>query len=142
MPINDGPFHVVAKAALRHFVGWVEGGDAAAGGAPLELTAGDAPVHRRDADGIALGGVRTPPVDVPVARPVGRRRAPATRSSACCSGRRNPMPAERLAELYPSRADFEQRYDAAVDEAIDAGFVLEEDRAALDGYAHPELVTG
>ena len=52
------------------------------------------------------------------------------------------MPAERLAALYPSRADFEQRYEAAADEAIDAGFVLEEDREALDGYAHPELVTG
>ena len=27
VPINDGPFHVVAKAALRHLVGWVEGGE-------------------------------------------------------------------------------------------------------------------
>ena len=24
VPINDGPFHVVAKAALRHFVTWVQ----------------------------------------------------------------------------------------------------------------------
>ena len=57
-------------------------------------------------------------------------------------GSTTPLPAERLAELYPSRAEFEQRYEAAVDEAIDAGFVLEEDREALLGFAHPELVTG
>ena len=31
VPINDGPFHIVAKAALRHFVSWVEGGEPPAG---------------------------------------------------------------------------------------------------------------
>jgi hypothetical protein len=53
-----------------------------------------------------------------------------------------PMSEARIAELYSSRDDFEQQYDAAVDEAIDAGYVLEEDRGALLDYAHPELVTG
>ena len=67
VPINDGPFHVVAKAALRHLVGWVEGGEPPPEAPPLEVTEGDAPEMRRDPDGIALGGVRTPPVDVPVA---------------------------------------------------------------------------
>ena len=66
VPINDGPFHVVAKAALRHLVGWVEGGEPPPEAPPLEVTEGDAPEMLRDPDGIALGGVRTPPVDVPV----------------------------------------------------------------------------
>jgi hypothetical protein len=50
------------------------------------------------------------------------------------------MPAEPLAQLYPAREEYERRYDAAVDKAIDAGFVLEDDRAALEVYAHPELL--
>ena len=58
------------------------------------------------------------------------------------SGSTPPMPADRLAARYRSREDFQQQFDAAADEAIDAGFVLEEDREALGGYAHPELVDG
>ena len=38
----------------------------------LDVTPGAAPQIRRDADGIALGGIRTPPVDVPVVTLVGR----------------------------------------------------------------------
>ena len=52
------------------------------------------------------------------------------------------MRAERLAALYASRADYEQQYAASADIAISAGYVLEEDRAALEAYAHPELVSG
>jgi hypothetical protein len=50
------------------------------------------------------------------------------------------MPPERIAALYPSRAEFEEQFAAAIDEAIEAGYVLVEDREALEGYAHPELV--
>jgi hypothetical protein len=52
------------------------------------------------------------------------------------------MAQQRLAELYPTRKEFQQKYDAAIDDAIAAGTVLREDRAALEGYAHPELVDG
>lgn len=136
--INDGPLHLVAKAALHHFVNWVESGVAPPEAPLLEVTDG---ALQRDADGIALGGVRTPPVDVPnrVLTSV-----PGRADSIICTllGSTNPMPADRLAELYPSRADYEQRYAAAADQAIAAGFVLAEDRAALDDYAHPDLIAG
>jgi hypothetical protein len=141
VPINDGPFHVVAKAALRHFVGWVEGGEPPPEAPPLEVTEGDAPEMRRNPDGIALGGVRTPPVDVP-SRVLSGLKGPSNSVICLLLGSTTPLPPERLAELYPSRAEFEQRYEAAVDEAIDAGFALEEDREALLGFAHPELVAG
>ena len=75
---------------------------------------------QRDADGIALGGVRTPPVDVPV-RVLSGVKGPSNEVICLLLGSTTPLPAERLAELYPSREEFEQRYDAAVDEAIDAG---------------------
>ena len=50
------------------------------------------------------------------------------------------MPAARLAELYPSVEDYERRYSDAVEDAITAGFVLEDDRAAIEAYAEPDLV--
>jgi hypothetical protein len=43
----------------------------------------------------------------------------------------------RLAELYASAGDYEQQYEASADAVIDAGFVLEEDRAPLMDFAHP-----
>jgi len=141
VPINDGPFHVVAKAALRHLVGWVEGGEPPPEAPPLEVTEGDAPEMLRDPDGIALGGVRSPPVDVPV-RVLSGMKGPSNSVICLLLGSTTPLPPERLAELYPSQAEFEQRYEAAVDEAIQAGFALEEDREALLGFAHPELVSG
>lgn len=140
VPINDAPLHVVAKAAFRHFVRWVEGGDPPPLAPRFELSAGDAAIQR-DPDGIALGGLRTPPVDVPV-RVLSGEQGPNPAVICLLLGSTRPLSDERLAQLYPSREAFQQRYDAAVDAAIDAGFVLEEDRAALDGYAHPELLAG
>jgi len=107
--------------------------------APL-LTVTDAGLQR-DADGIAVGGLRTPPVDVPVRI---LSSTPGRTDSIICTllGSTNPMPADRLAALYPSRADYEERYAASAETAIAAGYVLEEDRAALDAYSHPELISG
>jgi hypothetical protein len=141
VPINDGPFHLVAKAAFRHFVGWVAGGEPPPSADPIEVSDDAQPVIERDEDGIALGGVRTPPVDVPT-RVLSGEKGPSDDVICLLSGSTPPMPADRLAVRYRSREDFQQQFDAAADEAIDAGFVLEEDREALGGYAHPELVDG
>ena len=137
VPINDGPQHVVAKAALRHLVTWVTTG-AAPPKAPL-LEVNEASQQQRDADGIALGGVRTPPVSVPV-RVLSSAQGPAGSVICLLLGSTTTMPTDRIVALHGTRPAFETQYAAAVDEAIAAGFVLEEDRAAIDAYAHPELV--
>ncbi|MET1000759.1 MAG: alpha/beta hydrolase domain-containing protein [Acidimicrobiia bacterium] len=137
VPINDGPPHVVAKAALRHLVTWITTG-AAPPQAPL-LEVNEASQQRRDADGIALGGVRTPPVSVPV-RVLSSAQGPAGSVICLLLGSTTTMPTDRIVTLHGTRPDFETQYAAAVDEAIAGGFVLEEDRAAIDAYAHPELV--
>jgi hypothetical protein len=138
-PINDGPAHVVVKAALRALDTWVRTGEAPAEADRLELTEGAAPAIARDGDGIALGGVRTPPVDVPVEVLSGD---PGPAASVICIllGTTQPLPADRLAALYDSRTDYEERYDAAIDTAVEAGFVLHEDRDGLLEYAHPERI--
>ncbi len=139
VPINDGPMHIVAKAALRALTTWLTTGTAPPVAPRIEVTDSPKPVVRRNADGIALGGVRTPPVDVPVAVLSG---APGPNPSTICLllGSTTPLPASRLAQLYPSRAVYEQRYAAAADAAIKAGFVLPEDRAALLAYADPSRI--
>jgi Alpha/beta hydrolase domain len=138
LPINDGPQHVVAKAALHDLIRWITAGVAPPTAARLEVT-GAPPALQRDADGIALGGVRTPLVDVPV-RVVSSVPGPVSSVICLLLGSTKPLPAARLAQLYPSRADYEKKYAAAVDLAIKRGYVLEADRAALEAYEHSELV--
>ncbi|EFC81063.1 alpha/beta hydrolase domain-containing protein [Parafrankia sp. EUN1f] len=55
-------------------------------------------------------------------------------------GSAKPLPADRLAALYPDRASYQQRYDAAVASAVKAGYALAEDRDALAGFAEPEKI--
>jgi hypothetical protein len=139
VPINDGPTNFVAKAALRALTNWMETGTAPAVAPRIDVAPGATPTIRRNADGIALGGIRTPPVDVPVAV---LSSTPGSNPSIICLllGSTKPLSAQRLAQLYPSRADYVRRYSADADAAIKAGFVLAEDRAALLAYAHPTLV--
>jgi hypothetical protein len=138
-PINNGPMHLVAKAALRGLDTWVRTSDAPAGAARLEVTDAATPEIVRDADGIALGGIRTPPVDVPVDVLSG---IPGPNPDLLCIllGSTIPLSDVRLAELYPTRATYEQQYATATEQAITAGFILEPDRDALLGFAQPSRI--
>jgi hypothetical protein len=141
VPMNDGPLHVVTKAALHHLVTWIDTGQVPPSAALLELTEGDQPQVVRDEDGIALGGVRTPPLDVP-AQVLSGEAGTGTDVICILAGTTVPIPPERLAELYPTREDYEQRYEAAVDEAVADGYVLDADRDGIQAYARPELIAG
>lgn len=140
-PINDGPMHVVVKAAFRHFVDWVVEGTPPPDSVWLEVVEGEPAEVERDEHGIAVGGVRTPPVDVPV-QVLSGVAGPNPEPICLLSGSTLPIPDDQLAELYPSVDDYQQQYDAAVDAAIEAGYVLADDRAAIEGYAKPDLIPG
>lgn len=139
VPINDGPMHLVAKAALRALTHWIEAGTAPVVAPRIDVTSGATPQIGRDADGIALGGIRTPPVDVPV---VALSGAPGPNPSAICllDGSTTPLSEARLAQLYPSRSAYVRRYNADAAATVKAGFVLPEDRAALLAYARPSRI--
>ncbi|HVN51093.1 MAG TPA: alpha/beta hydrolase domain-containing protein [Acidimicrobiales bacterium] len=139
VPINDGPMHLVAKAALRALTDWLATGTAPRIAPRLSVIPGATPTIRRDADGIAVGGIRTPPVDVPVAVLSGQ---PGPNPAVICLllGSTKPMSAARLAQLYPSRSAYLARYAADAAATIKAGFVLPQDRAALLAFAQPSLV--
>lgn len=135
-PINDGPMHLVTKAALRALDVWVRTGVAPPTAPRVDVdTTMVPPKIQRDADGIALGGIRTPNVDVPVDVLSGE---PVSASIICMLlGSTTPLADTRIAELYTSRAQYEQLFAASADATIAAGFVLPEDRAAFLAYAQP-----
>jgi len=141
LPVNNGPMHVVAKAALHALDQWMRTGTPPPSAPRYDITADAKPQVQRDADGIVLGGIRTPPVDVPVDVLSGVV-APDASTICVLSGSTKPLTPERLAQLYPSRADYTQRYNAHADQAIAAGYVLAPDRDALLAYAQPERVAG
>ena len=70
--INFAPqHHYVLQAAIAGLHDWVRTGATAPDAPPVELSEGDPPQLILDANGIAMGGVRTPWVDVPIARTSG-----------------------------------------------------------------------
>lgn len=129
-PINSGPQHEVVQAAFAAFGRWVATGRQPPSPPPIRL-AGDHPVTlARDADGNAIGGVRTPAVDVPVSTLSGV--APEGASLICALfGSTTPLPASRLAELYGTRSAYLARYTKSLDRAVSAGYILPADRAGL-----------
>jgi alpha/beta hydrolase family protein len=138
-PINNGPMHLVAKAAFRDLDTWVRTGELPPVAPRIELTSAAMPEVQRDGDGIALGGIRTPPIDVPVDV---LSAVPGPNPAVICLllGSTQPLPDARLAELYPSRDAYVQQYDAATDQVIQSGFVLEADRAAMLAFSQPSRI--
>ncbi|OHV33102.1 hypothetical protein CC117_23725 [Parafrankia colletiae] len=139
VPINSGPLHLVAKAGLRALAAWVTTGTPPAAAPRIEVTADGEPSVRRDADRIAVGGIRTPPVEIPVTVLSGE---PGPTSSAICqlAGSNRPLPAGRLAELYPSRNDYQKRYNEATESAVRSDFLLSEDLPAMLAMADSSLI--
>jgi hypothetical protein len=139
VPINNGPMHIVAKAALRALTTWITTGKVPVIAPRIDVGNGKTAQARRNADGIVQGGIRTPPVDVPVTALSG---APGPNPSTICLllGSSKPLSAARLAQLYPSRAAYLERYKADTDATIKVGFALPEDRAALLAFAEPARI--
>lgn len=128
--VNEGPQHFVAQAALVALNRWVTDGVAPPTAAPLELSRTSPPELARDALGNAIGGVRTPAVDVPVAALSGE--APPGVSRLCSLfGSTVRFDDSTLVELYGDKRGYLLAYHQSLDTAIAAGFLLDSDRAQL-----------
>lgn len=134
-PANPGmAHHYVTQAALTGLDGWVRSGKAPAKTARIELKTGgkegEVASLATDANGLALGGVRTPWVDVPTVLLSG---APATKSFiGMLVGSGEPLDPATIARLYPGgKADYLRKFEASLDKAIKAGHILPEDRAEI-----------
>lgn len=129
-PVNSGPHKEVLRAALAHLVEWTAGGPPPPDGDRLEVDTDGEPAVVRDERGNALGGIRTPMVDVPTATLTGE---PAEDSGGICSlfGQTIPFDQDTLVELYGDADTYLELFGASADEAVDAGFMLRPDADAL-----------
>jgi hypothetical protein len=137
--INNAPqHHYVMQAAVRAMDTWLRTGRAPPSAARIEVLA-EARKAVLDVNGNARGGVRSPWMDVPVARLSGSGNS--GNPQAIMLGSVEPLPDATLMQLYPGgRSDYITRFTAALDEAIKRGFILVDDRAeiiALAGAAYP-----
>lgn len=135
--VNAGPQHFVMDAAVRALDQWVRAGDAARppAGDRLQL-AGDG--IARDERGNALGGIRTPHVDVPVAQLSGLGNGGG--GVAFLAGTTVPFPPELVRDLYGTRAGYLDRFGESAAAAAAAGFLLDDELEEIVGIASENLV--
>ena len=128
--INQGPHQYLVNAALWRLDRWVRRGRARGRSAPLlQVTSGPTPTIARDALGNALGGIRTPPVDVPVSALSGLGQ---TGSSFCgLFGTTVAFDDATLASLYPSHDDYVQKVRHAASAAVRAGYLRKIDAKVM-----------
>jgi Alpha/beta hydrolase domain len=149
--INFAPqHHYVLQGALAALQRWIKSGTPAPSSPPLEVAEARLVT---DANGLARGGVRTPWVDVPVAKTSGlgpdgvvpdRSRA-RTLAISDLFGSGEFFDADMLAGLYPGgSAAYLEQFAAALDAAIAKEALRPADRAEILGVAealYPGAVT-
>jgi hypothetical protein len=129
-PINDGPQHFVVQAALDGLNRWITHGTLPPNAPPLRLSSMTPPEVARDGLGNAIGGVRTPLVDVPVAALTGK--APPGASILCSLfGSTAPFDRATLLRLYHDQGGYLSAFTRSLDGAIAGRFLLASDRTAL-----------
>jgi hypothetical protein len=121
--INSLHRKFILDAALHHLTAWM-----IKGRQPPSLprwTLDDSGAVAKDEYGNSLGGVRLPDLEAPVA----------THSHGGCAaglaGSSVPLPKAQLDTMYPTHQGYVDKFTAATDQAVNAGYLLPEDAAAL-----------
>lgn len=125
--VNDGPGPVVLRAALAGLTEWIGDGEPPARAELLEVVDG---ALVRDEHGNAVGGVRTPAVEAPIATLTGEAHCVESGTffdELGVVGSTTPFDQATLALLYPTHEDYVQAVRAATRDAVDAGFLLPAD---------------
>jgi len=110
------PRHYTLNAGVVALRDWLETGVSAPAPPPIERvgpppTAGNMKLSR-DSNGNAIGGLRLPIIQVPVATYNGE--------GCVFGGTSTPFSPERLAGLYPTHRSYVEQLLAAIDEAVDS----------------------
>jgi len=114
------PMHYATSTAILRLDEWVRTGVAPPNGPRFRFRGGKL---ARDVHGNALGGIRLPPVDVPVAHFV---------STLCVLGGLTiPFTDVQLRKLYPTHAIYYAKMEAATTASVNAGWLLPPDAADL-----------
>jgi hypothetical protein len=116
----------VNSAGLAHLQRWLTDGTPPPT-QPRLVFEGDPPRLKRDANGIAEGGIRLPQIAVPTATHTGVDADGVLQMF----GTTTPFDNATLHRLYASPEDYARKFKAAADAAVAAGFLLPVDAEAL-----------
>jgi hypothetical protein len=131
-PMNAGPHHWLFQAAVHHLDTWVRTGTPPPTGPLLEVASTSPVVLVRDAHGNAVGGVRSPQVDAPIATLDGINDG----AGFCrLSGSTTPFSAAQLLALYPTHQEFVNQWVGAIYAGVGGGFLLAADAPELAAAA-------
>lgn len=127
---NTLRFTPVAESALRHVRRWVAEGRRAPSLPRVEVDEGRPPRIRRDAHGNALGGIRLPELEAPVAE----YRGMATGTGLPpLFGAARPFTDDRLRSMYPSRQSLEAQWQRAVGDLVASEAIRPQDAGTMAG---------
>jgi hypothetical protein len=137
--VNSAPqHHYVLSTALWNLDRWVKDGKMPPVALRMKTLAGDKPGAPPqlvlNANGDAVGGIRTPWEDVPTARLSGLGNSPG--AIGALFGVTEPFDQAKLDKLYPGgRAEYLKKFDKALESAIKSGFILRADGADIKALA-------
>jgi len=136
-PLSHVDNKYVMNAGYKQLADWVRFNRPPSIAQPIELTSVSPTVIPRDQNGLVLGGIRLAAVDVPIATNTGANTGP-----AFCTlyGSHTPFPASKLAQLYPSHADYVQAVKHVTQRNVREGFVLQEDAKEIIEKANNSAV--
>lgn len=139
LPVNAGPQHFVAKAAIAALNSWIVDGTSPPRAERLAV-AGSPPAFALDDLGNVEGGIRTPYVNVPIAVLSGAGQPekpfdPDDPDFCFLSGTTALFDAATLGFLYEDNAAYIEALNASTDEAVADGFLLPADAQLIKDYA-------
>jgi hypothetical protein len=123
-PLSDFPARYVLCGAYRNLYRWVEEGTPPPRAERIQVSEQTVDLVRDD-HGNALGGVRTPYLDVPTATYTG------SNPGAALMGMKQPFPPEELRALYGDHATYLERFGRRTDELLAEGWFLPEHAEAM-----------
>jgi hypothetical protein len=140
---SDFPSHYIYNAALVHLERWVRDGTPPPHAQLISVVKPGAPDAAAELDqfGNAVGGVRTPYVDVPTATYFpGRLGAPAPGTApgtapGPCIMSKVPFDHAKLKSLYPTHADYVAKVNRDVDRLVKEGWLLPADAQQIKAEA-------
>jgi hypothetical protein len=110
---SDVNWLYTVDAAIYHTHKWITDGTPPPPGRQMEADLANRE-YRRDANGNALGGVRLPELEVPIA----------SYGLAALGGTTTPFNEAKLLQLYPTHEDYVNKVTAAARAAEEAGYIL------------------
>lgn len=156
-PINAGSHTYELRAALQAVEHWLTSGTPPPQSPRLEVDPANRATFRTDANGNALGGIRSPQVAAPVATLSGIGQPGATgvptnagadtstvSGQVLCGifGTTVPFSAAKVGALYPTHTAFVKKWDDATAAEVRQGYLLAADAKALDEVAAQSSVGG